>query len=180
MAQRRASTMMQYPHIMSDIRDLRLEGNTWKEVTREMKEPLLDAELARKKDFSINKLFRSLTGTVSKAHNDRRKHDADIGAIKTAIENDPEFKDLIIDIIEDRGNLAAPLRIAQVRSKFVTLGLRPREIAATDARFKASTLESRPIKIRNFNYLARVALAEVFYTETAGAEFPTWNDDEAR
>ena len=36
MAQKRASTMMQYPHIMSEIRDLRLEGNIWKDVTREM------------------------------------------------------------------------------------------------------------------------------------------------
>lgn len=177
MAQQRASTMMRYPHIMSEIRDLRLEGNYWKDVTREMKEPLLDAELARKKDFTIKRLFKSLTGTVSKAHNDRKKYDEDIGAIKAAIENDPAFKDLVIDIIEQKGNLAAPLRIAEVRTKFVTLGLRPRNIDPTDARFKQGTLESRPIQIRNFNYLAKVALAEVFYTETIDAEFPTWNDD---
>ncbi len=165
MSQRHSGRMMEYPNIITDIRRLRLEDLTWKEVTREMKEPLIETELARKVDYSRNKYFRTLTNTVAKAHNDRRDFDPEIRAIKDGIRSDEYLEGLVMDAIEDRGSFSAPLRIAEVRTALMSIGLRPREIDTTDARYRQGTIDLRKYEIRNFNRLARVVFGELFFEE---------------
>ncbi len=176
MSLQRSGRIMEVPAVITDIREHRMEGATWKEVTREMKPDLLENDLARKVDFHRLKYFKILAGTVARAHNDRRDSDREIRGIKDAITGNPELDAMVMEAIHEHGSYSTPLRIPAVRDLLANLGVRPRSIDKDNRRFSDATKKERGYEIRNFNRLARVAFGELHLAQLGQFDEMIWEE----
>lgn len=176
MSQQQSGRIMEHPDLITDIRELRLQDLKWKDVTMEMKEDLIGVGLAKKIDFHRTKYLKMLTGTVAKAHNDRRDFDPAIRQIKADIRADEDVEAMIMDAISDKGSYSAPLRIQEVRDALTGMGLRPRGINKNDKRYNEGTVDARAYAIRDFNRLARVAFGEMHLEELGDFDPYLWEE----
>jgi hypothetical protein len=176
MSQKQSGRIMEHPDLITDIRELRLQNMTWKDVTLEMKEELIGVGLAEKIDFFRKKHLKMLAGTVAKAHNDRRDFDPAIRQIKTDIRADDDVEGMIMDAIVEKGSYSAPLRIPEIRDALTAMGLRPREIKKVDGRYNEGTVDARTYAIRDFNRLARVAFGEMHLEEIGDFDPYIWEE----